>query len=218
MALVIEFIKVPRYQHITSGKYVTIPIQQLFLVDKYFFWKMRRSEGHTDATTLEEWCGVPESKLPHKYIVNYYSDFFDRKRFYKEPFGETEGCTIFNYLARLVKANQILRWLIIHVMGGKPDQAYHEITEEKIATLLLLCIRVKSGFTAQRVDESEKYTVNIQLAKKYLPLLENKGIFFGTDEYGDVYAQNINETYYIAKHILAETDFIKETVYVRASW
>lgn len=139
-----------------SVVYETIPIKDLALIDKYFFWTMLRYEGKTDACTLEEWCGIPESKLPHKYVVNYYRDYFTEKRFYNEYCGETEGFTIFSQQTRIVKANQIFRWFIEHVMNGRVDEGYHEVTRKQLAKLLHSCKRVREGFKEEDCGEIGK--------------------------------------------------------------
>lgn len=212
--------KAPRYQNIFTDQYETIPIEDIALIDKYYFWTMLRAEGKTDACTMEEWCGISESKLPHKYVVNHYCDYFTEKRFYNEHWGDTSGFTIFTQLSRIVKANQIFRWFIENVMEGKPDREYHEITEKQLLDLLFTCKTVRKGFKLIEHDEycGDKYAVNEIVAIKYLPLIEEQGYFFGTNQYDSNYAKNVIEMIAVLETVLKTTDFAKETVYFNATW
>ena len=220
MALIMYLTKAPRYQNVLTDEYETIPFEDLALVDKYFFWSMRRAEGKTDACTLEEWCGIPESRLPHKYVVNYYGDFFTQKRFYKEYIGNVTGFSIFTQAARIVKANQIFRWFIENVMEGKADKAYHEITREHLEKLTHACRSVRETINrSSNGDNAEdQFAVDVDIAKQYLPLMDNPGLFFGTNQYGKVYAADIIRTLRAVEHILHTTNFEKETVYFNAIW
>lgn len=220
MALIMYLTKVHRYQNLTTNTYETIPLDDLVLIDKYFTWKMVKANGGNSGNSLEEWCGIPETKLSHKYVVNYYHDFFTLKQFYQEYIGETEGYSVFSQLARIVKANQTFRWFIENVMGGKPDNKYHEVSKEQFADLLYACRRVRKGFTLIDHDENlgDRYSVNEDVAKQYLPLMDEKGFFFGTDSYGVAYARTTIQTLHAVKHILDTTDFDKETIYFNATW
>ena len=220
MALILYLIKVPRYKNILTDRYETIPIADLSLIDRFCVWKMQKEKGANCGNTFEEWCGIPESKLPHKHIVNYYSDFFTPKRFYKEHIGDVTGYTIFTPCARIVKSNQVFRWFIDYVMCGKPDQEYHEITKDQLADLLYICRRVRKGFVPIS-DENlheKKYSVNEELAKQFLPVMDKTGYFFGTTEYDAAYACGVIETLHAVKSIISTTNFEKETVYFNAVW
>jgi len=190
------------------------------LIDKYFFWSMRRAERKTDAYTLEEWCGIPESKLPHKYVINYYGDFFTEKRFYKEYSGNVTGFSIFTQTARIVKANQIFRWFIENVMDGKADQNYHEVTKAQFEKLKSACRCVRETIIRVDNDDSEnaQFTVDEDVAKQLLPLMDNPGLFFGTNQYGTIYATDIIKTLQATEQILHATDFEKEAIYFNATW
>lgn len=222
MALILCLTRVPKYQDIKTDEYVTIPIKKLELIDQYFTWKMVRSMGGNAGDSLMEWCGVPMSELPHKYVVNYYREFFTRKKFYDEYAGETEGCTIFEELARIVKANQIFRWFIENVMDGKPDGKPHEISKDHLTELLIACLKVRKGFKFIGHDDyfGDEYSVDEKLAVKYLPLMDEKdqGYFFGSKTYNVTYSRHVNQMIQIIEDILSTTDFEKETVYLTASW
>lgn len=220
MALTMYLIKAPRYQNILTDEYETIPLDDLVLIDKYFFWSMRRAEGKTDAYTLEKWCGIPESKLPHKYVVNYYREFFVEKRFYKEHIGNVSGFSIFTQAARIVKANQVFNWFIQNVMEGKADRDYHEISKAQLEALFDACGKVKAGCLLQEIDGNgeNKYIVDEEIGKQHLPLMEETGYFFGPDKYNSIYAMQVINMHVVVKQILDTTDFTKEIVYVNAIW
>ena len=220
MALILYLTKAPRYQNIITGEYETIPFSDLVLIDKYYFWSMLRAEGKTDALALEEWCGIPENKLPHKYVVNYYRAFFTKKHFHKEYDGDIEGFSIFAQAARIVKANQIFRWFIENVMNGNPDREHYEVTEHQLADLLSTCRRVQHDFRLVSNDEyyGKQFSVDELVAKQHLPLMEETCYFFGTNQYDTVYATNVIKTLEVIKHILDTTDFEKEVIYFNATW
>ena len=220
MALIMYLTKAPRYQNIYTDEYETIPFEDLVLIDKYFFWSMRRAEGKTDAYTLEEWCGTTKSKLPHKYVINYYRDFFTEKRFYKEHSGNVTGFSIFTQTARIVKANQVFRWFIENVMDGKANQGYHEVTKEQFEKLASACRSVRETIIRVCDDDSEdaQFAVDENIAKLHLPLIEKPGFFFGTNQYGTVYATDIIRTLRAVERILHTTDFEKEVMYFNAPW
>ena len=220
MALIMYLTKAPRYQNIITDEYETIPRKDIELIDKYFTWQMVRSEGGNAGNSLMEWCGVPKSELPHKYVVNYYNDFFTLKDVYEEYVGQTKVHTIFDQLARLVKANQIFRWFIENVMSNTPDSEYHEVTRDQIVDLLNACKEVRKGFTLIGHDEDlgDEYTVDEEIAKAFLPLMEEQGYFFGTNKYDIHYARHIVEMIDVLENILNTTDFEKETVYFNAIW
>ena len=216
MALIMYFTRIPRYKNILTDEYETIPRDDIVLIEKYFNWKRVRETGNQyNCDSLEDWCGIPESKLPHKYVVNYYRDFYTPKKQYVEYVGEVEGYSLFEQLARFAKVNQVFNWFIKNVMGGKVDQEYYEVTKKQFEELLGACNKVRSGFTNIGEDE---YTINEELAKEYLPLMEEQGYMFGLKEYSSYYAVQVIEMIDIISNILDTTDFEKQTVYFNAIW
>lgn len=214
MALIMYLTKAPRYQNIITDEYETISRDDIVLIDKYFNWKRAKAEGKDSGNTLEEWCGISEDKLAHKYIVNYYNEFYLKKTVYHEYMGEVETYSIFDQLARMVKANQIFNWFINNVMNNTVDHNYYEVTKENLECLLTACNTVQNCF-----DYNDgKYTVNENIAKECLPLMDQRGLFFGTDSYNEVYADQVIETIKIVNNILETTDFEKEVVYFNAIW
>ena len=220
MALIMYLTNAPKYQNIVTDEYETIPRDDIVLIDKYFNWKRAKAEGRNSGDTLEEWCGIPESQLASTYVVNHYSNFYEKKTVYHEHIGEVEVYSVFDQLARIVKANQIFRWFIENVMSGKPDDQYHEVSAKQLFDLLSACKVVKKGFQLTEHDPyyGDKYSVNEKVAHKYLPLLEEQGYFFGTNEYGFNYATNVIDTIDILENILQTTNFEQETVYFNATW
>lgn len=214
MALIMYLTKAPRYQNIITDEYETIPRDEIVLIDKYFNWQKAKADGKDSGSTLEEWCGVPESKLANKYIVSHYSEFYTEKTMYHEYMGDVEVYSVFDQLARIVKANHIFNWFIQNVMNGVANKDYYEITKEQFENLLSVCNEVKDGF--KYIDNS--YIVDKDVAKKCLPLMDERGIFFGTNNYDNNYANQVIETINIVNKVLMETDFEKETIYFNATW
>lgn len=211
MALIMYLTKAPRYKSVITDEYETIPREDIVLIEKYFNWKRAREEGKYSCDTLEEWCGIPESKLPHKYIVNYYRDFYVEKEMYLEHIGDCEGYSLFDQMLRLVKANHIFNWFINNVMGGKMDKKYYEVTKDQLESLLDTCNKVRESFTDGRI-------VNEDIAKELLPLMDKKGLFFGADNYGEAYADQVIKVTEMVDIILKTTNFEEEVVYFNAIW
>jgi hypothetical protein len=197
-----------------TDEYETIPREDIVLIDKYFNWKKAKAEGKDCGDTLKEWCGIPESKLVHKYVVNYYNDFYVEKTMYHEYMGEVEVYSVFDQLARIVKANQIFNWFINNVMSGVANNDYYEVTKEHLENLLKICNKVKNSFT----NNDGEYIVNAEVAEENLPLMKERGIFFGTSTYDNNYATHVIEMVNIIDNILSTIDFEKETVYFNAIW
>jgi hypothetical protein len=133
---------------------------------------------------------------------------------YHEHMGEIETYSIFDQLARIVKANHIFNWFINNVMCGCISQDYYEVTKEQFESLLNVCNEVKSSFSYN----NEKYVVSEDVAKKCLPIMEKRGMFFGTDRYNEIYASQVIDVVNIVSDVLKTTDFEKETIYFNAIW
>jgi hypothetical protein len=215
MALIMYLTKAPRYKNIMTDEYETIPRKDIELIEKYFNWGKAREEGKSKSNTLQEWCGVLENQLPHKYILNYYREFFTEKKVYTECIGEVKHHGIFDQIGRIVKANQIFNWFIKNVMSNDVSNKYYEVTKDQLQNLLDVCITIKNNITILNDDE---YTVNEDVAKEILPLLKTQGYFFGTSSYGIVYAKQVLNTIDVITNILETTDFEKETIYFNAIW
>lgn len=207
MALIMYFNRAPRYEGITA--------KDIKLVESYYAWKKERALGGPySCDTLKEWCGVPESEMPHKYAVNYLLDFMSPKTMYIEGIGEQERDGIFEQMGRIAKANHIFKWFVDNVMEGNTDTEYYEVTKERCQQLLTACCAVAEGF----VFDGEEYKVNADLAQKMLPLMDDSGYFFGADAYDHWYAIKVMDMMNIAANILNTTDFEKQTIYFNAIW
>lgn len=207
MALIMYFNRAPRYENTTA--------KDIKLIESYYAWKRERALGSQySCDTLEEWCGVPESEMPHKYVVNFYLDFISPKKMYVEGVGEQERESIFEQLGRIAKANHIFQWFVTHVMNGSADTEYHEVTKENLESLLTACKTVTEGFDI----DGEEYSVNADIATKVLPLMDEAGYFFGTGEYEHWYAVKVIDTIQIVTHILETTDFETQMIYFNAIW
>lgn len=214
MALIMYLTRAPRYKNIVTDEYETIPMDDIVLIEKYFNWKKAKSDGKDSGDTLEEWCGIPEDKLPHKYIVNYYRNFYSSKKKYHEYFGDTEVYSLFEQIARFVKANQVFNWFIKHVMNNQVDKNYYEVSKDHLVNLLDTCNKVINSFDSN----GENYVVDKNIAKELLPFMESHGYFFGLDDYNAMYAHQVIEAANTIKTILDTTDFEKQVVYFNAIW
>ena len=215
MALIIYFTRVPRYQNIFTNEYETIPFNDVQLINKYFNWKKAREEHGVDCYSLKDWCGVSEDDMPHKTIVNYYGDFYNKKMAYNNYDSEmVETESIFEDLARIVKANQIFNWLINNVTNGNVDNEHHEVSKEK---LKMLCRALKQIRRDATFDDNG-FKVDEDVAKEYMPIMDDVPMFWGTNKYDEVYAEQVVKVYDIIRDILNTTDFEKESIYFNAIW
>lgn len=215
MALILHFVRVPRYENLRTKEYETIPFKDLQVINDYYDWKRLRSEGETDCNSLKDWCGVWEDDMPHKYIVNYYGDFYDTKMAYNDYDGElVETYSIFEDIARLVKMNQIFNWLINNVTDGKIDHEFHEISEEKMKKFYRALRNIRRHATL----DDDGFHVNEEDAKENIPVMDNPPVFWGTSEYNELYAEQVVKTHEVVRDIIQTTDFKKESIYFVASW
>lgn len=191
MAIIMYFNRAPRYEGITA--------KDIKLVESYYAWKKERAlDGPYSCNTLEEWCGVPESEMPHKHVVNYLLDFMSPKKMYIEGMGEQERDSIFEQMGRIANAPHILKWVVDHVMDGKADVEYHEITGDQLCDLFHVCVEADG--------------LGFEYAKSVLPLMGE----VSDDSYNDFYMTKVAETKDVLSNILGTTDFEKQTIYFNA--
>ena len=76
------------------------------------------------------------------------------------------------------------------------------------------CNNVINGIT----NNNNQLIVDEVIAHETLPIMEQRGLFFGVDNYNEIYAQQVIEVANIVSNILETTDFEKETVYFNAIW
>lgn len=207
MALIMYLNRAPRYDGATA--------KDIKLIESYYNWKRERAlDGPYACNTLQEWCGVPESEMPHKYVVNYFLDFITPKKTYIEGIGEQERESIFEQMGRIAKANHIFQWFMSHVINDNDAKEYCEVTKENLESLLVTCKTVAEGFEF----DGEEYSVNADLAAKMLPLMDDTGYFFGTGEYGHWYAVKVVDVIQIVENILNTTNFENQVIYFNAIW
>ena len=211
MPLIIHFFRVPRYKNIITGEYETIPFEDVRIINKYFDWKRARAEQRVACYSLKAWCGVSEDDMPHKYIVNYYSDFYKPNPVYSDWDGElVEKYSIFEDLARFVKSNQVLNWLINNVPGAKKDGNFHEISEDQVTRL---CGTLKRTRKCLAYVGDELTVVDVETARELLPVMDEVPLFWGPETYDSIYAEQVVNAYEIIRKILNSTDFKKESIY-----
>ena len=222
MALIMYFTRAPKYQNMFTREYETIPRRDIELIEKYFDWKRARHEGKYSCNSLQEWCGVSENDIPNKYHINYYNEFYTIKKNYMEYIGEVESYSIFEFLARIGRNNQLYNWCIDNVMNGNMDNNYYEISEAKLRELLFICQTVSNGFTLIHEGKEKyqnKYDVNKDIAENLFPVMndDKRGMFYGTKEYDNDYAIQVLELVDIISNVIETTDFEKQVVYVNAT-
>lgn len=210
--------RMPRYKNTTAS--------EVNAIEGYLDWLKAKEEGSEYANcTLKEWCGVDESKLPSKDVIEFYKSFNSADKYGYERIMEEVG-----YWR---KANQIHNFFVENVQGGEDDCSYHnECTKEILKDLLDRCYKVLTGSIMmigqvkngqQYVDgkwvdcmEPGKVIINPEVAEELLPSCG--GFFFGSTEYDEWYMQDIENTIKIIKNVLATTDFETQAIYYVSSW
>lgn len=99
------------------------------------------------------------------------------------------------------KANQIHRWFVKNIQGGKDDCRDYIVEFEKLQELLRLV---------------EEVLGDVGKAPGVLPT--GAGFFFGSTEYGEDYLYDLRYTKETLEALLAEPDAGRADYYYRASW
>lgn len=213
MALIMYLTKAPRYDNTTA--------KEIMLIEDFLHWlHEKKIKSRYSCESFEQWGGVSESELPDKYTIEYYRQFLTKKSMYVEGVGQQTCDSIFDQLARFIKANPIFNWFIQNVMNNNIDKEYYEVTENNLKNLLEVCNKVREGFTFVKTDSyyGDEYEVNVEVAKEVLPTVDDAGYVFGPHNYGRAYVNQIINTIDVVNKILETTDFEKETVYLNAIW
>lgn len=210
--------RMPRYKNTTAS--------EVSAIEGYLDWLKAKKEGSEYANcTLKEWCGVDESELPSKDVIEFYKSFNSADKYGYEHIMEEVG-----YWR---KANQIHNFFVENVQDGEDDCSYHnECTKEILEDLLDKCYKVLTGSIMmigqvkngqQYVDgewvdcmEPGKVIINPEVAEELLPSC--RGFFFGSTEYDEYYMQDIEDTIKIIKNVLATTDFETQMLAYCSSW
>lgn len=218
MGLDMALYRMPRYKNTTAS--------EVSAIENYLDWLKAKKEGSEYANcTLKEWCGVDESELPSKDVIEFYKSFNSADKYGYERIMEEVG-----YWR---KANQIHNFFVENVQDGEDDCKYHhECTKEILEDLLDRCYKVLTGSIMmlgqvkngqQYVDkkwvdcmEPGKVIINPEVAEELLPSCG--GFFFGSTEYDEYYMQDIENTIEIIKKVLATTDFETQAIYYVSSW
>lgn len=218
MGLDMALYRMPRYKNTTAS--------EVSAIENYLDWLKAKKEGSEYANcTLKEWCGVDESELPSKDVIEFYKSFNSADKYGYERIMEEVG-----YWR---KANQIHNFFVENVQCGEDDCSYHnECTKEILEDLLDRCYKVLTGSIMmlgqvkngqQYVDgkwvdcmEPGKVIINPEVAEELLPSCG--GFFFGSTEYDEYYIQDIENTIEIIKKVLATTDFETQAIYYVSSW
>lgn len=218
MGLDMTLYRMPRYKNATAS--------DVNAIESYLDWLKAKKEGSEYANcTLKEWCGVDESELPSKDVIEFYKSFNSADKYGYEHIMEEVG-----YWR---KANQIHNFFVENVQDGEDDCSYHnECTKEILEDLLDKCYKVLTGSIMmigqvkngqQYVDgewvycmEPGKVIINPEVAEELLPSC--RGFFFGSTEYDEYYMQDIEDTIKIIKNVLATTDFETQMLAYCSSW
>lgn len=218
--------RMPRYKN-TTGREVSA-------IEGYLGWMEAKANNDKNANcTMEEWCGVDESELPSKDVIDFYKPLYIKRY----SAWDTEHKYGYNRIMEQVgywrKANAIHAWLVNHVQDGEDDCCYHhECTKEILEELLDTCKTVLDSCTMmygkvkngkqlingkwEPVYEDGKIVIDSSVAEELLPSCS--GFFFGGTSYDQWYVDDIAETIKIIEEVLATTDFKTQMIAYVSSW
>lgn len=218
--------RMPRYKNTTAS--------EVSAIEDYLDWLEAKANNDKNANcTMEEWCGVDESELPSKDVIDFYKSFYIKRY----SAWDTEHKYGYNRIMEQVgywhKANAIHAWLVNHVQDGEDDCCYHhECTKEILEELLDICktvlescvmtyAKVQNGKRLidgkwEPIYEDGKIVIDSSVAEELLPSCS--GFFFGGTGYDQWYVQNIVDTIKIVERVLKTTDFETQMVYYVSSW
>lgn len=218
--------RMPRYKGTTA--------HEVYAIEEYLNWQRNKAEGNEYANcTFEKWCGIDESELPSKEVVDYYKKFYDDRYYAWDTDHKYGHRGIIEQVGYWRKANQIHNFFIKSVQDGEDDCEYHhECTKEILEDLLNRCYKVLTGSVMvlgqvkngqQRINgewvdcmESGKVIINPEVAEELLP--STSGFFFGSTDYDEYYLQDIKDTIDIIENVLKTTDFKTQMLFYVSSW
>lgn len=104
------------------------------------------------------------------------------------------------------KANQIHKWFVDNVQGGKDDCEEYDVEKSHVIALLKVCKEIKEGKV---------------VAAEALPT--QPGFFFGPTDYDEYYMEDIDSTIGIMERLLVEDDrkdkdYFSFDLKYRSSW
>ena len=130
------------------------------------------------------------------------------------------------------KANSIHKWFVDNCQDGVDDCQCYQVRKTDIEILLNRCkeVRASISFVEREVEDVVGYNENGEIRKKFKRkfvknpyicdelLPTQSGFFFGSIEYDEYYAEDIDNTIKILEDVLAETDFQNEVIFYESSW
>ena len=218
--------RMPRYKNTTAS--------EVYAIEEYLRQQIAKAEGKEYADcTFEEWCGLDESKLPSKDVIDYYKQFYTKRYSYWDTEHKYGYDQIMEQVGYWRKSNQIHNFFVENVQDGYDDCKYHrECTQEVLENLLDRCKKVLTGSimmlgkvkNGQRyvggkwIDDMElgKIIINPEIAAELLPFRD--GFFFGNCEYDQWYMQDIESTIEIIEDVLKTTNFKTQMLFYVSSW
>lgn len=105
------------------------------------------------------------------------------------------------------KVNQVHKWFVDNVQGGKDDCNAYPVQRNQLVELKSLCLRILSCETPVEY---------FNLAKSTLPT--QSGFFFGSTEYDEYYVNGLRRTVAIIDRILSDDSLKDLRIFYRSSW
>ena len=201
--------RMPRYKGAT--------VHDVHAIEEYLNWQRIKAEGneYANCNTMKEWCGIDDSQLPNKEVIDYYKQFYTKRYSDWDTEHKYGWYSIMKQVGYWRKANEIHNWFVENVQDGEDDCDYHnECTRGILEDLLHTCkIVLDSCATTYRDGQ---VVIDSSVAEELLPRC--RGFFFGRDGYDAYYVNDIVDTIKILEEVLATTDFETQMVFYRSSW
>ena len=201
--------RMPRYKGAT--------VHDVYAIEQYLDWQRIKAEGneYANCNTMKEWCGIDDSQLPNKEVIEYYKQFYTKCCSDWDTEHKYGWYSIMKQVGYWRKANEIHNWFVENVQDGEDDCDYHnECTRGILEDLLHTCkIVLDSCATTYRDGQ---VVIDSSVAEELLPRC--RGFFFGRDGYDAYYVNDIVDTIKILEEVLATTDFETQMVFYRSSW
>ena len=202
--------RMPRYKGAT--------VHDVHAIEEYLNWQRIKAEGSEHANccnTLKEWCGIDDSQLPNKEVIEYYKQFYTKCYSDWDTEHKCGWYSIMKQVGYWRNANEIHNWFVENVQDGEDDCDYHnECTREILEDLLHTCKTVLDSCATTYRDG--QVVIDSSVAEELLPRC--RGFFFGGDGYDEYYVSDIVDTIKILEDVLATTDFETQMVFYISSW
>ena len=195
-------------------------------------------EERGKAYSLKDWCGVDESELPVKEVIELCKKF----RHESYPAWDVEkkypSFGMHDQVGYWRKANAIHRWIEDNVVNDGEhlhelqNCEYYHITEDDIKRLRDACKTVldNTKLVEGKVKNGEVYengkwkpvwevglvVDDVDICEELLPTKE--GFFFGGVQYNEWYIADVRHTFELCNQVLEETDFSQYELTYLASW